>query len=131
MSPNQRFAALAVLAATAFLSSTCVYAQSAGSDEAVGPTGAIEPHLALTPEQRSEIYHAVLQQPVRGSGPGITAAIGARVPPSAALQALPDQAALGSAALGLLKYAMVANDVVLVDPIRMRVVDVIHRGVRQ
>jgi hypothetical protein len=129
MIPNLRFAAFIVFA---FLSaSTCVYAQSPGSDEAIGPTGAIEPRLALTPEQRSEIYNAVLQQPGRGSGRGIAAAIGAPVPPAAALQALPDQAALGSAALGFLKYAMVANDVVLVDPIRMRVVDVIHRGARQ
>lgn len=105
-------------------------AQSASPDEAVGPNGAVTQRLALTPVQRSAIYNAVVQQRMRGSSRGIAATIGAPVPPSTVLRDLPDQAALGSGEAGLLKYAMVADDVVVVDPISMRVVDVIHRGAR-
>jgi hypothetical protein len=102
------------------------HAQSAGPDEALGPNGAVSAaRLTLTPTQRSAIYNAVARQRVQGWGRAIVAAIGAPVPPSAALRDLPDQAA-GIADGGFLKYAMVENDVVLVDPIRMRVVDVIH-----
>jgi hypothetical protein len=45
--------------------------------------------------------------------------------PSAALYDLPDQAALGAEAGGTLKYAMVEGNIVAVDRISMRVVDVI------
>jgi hypothetical protein len=100
-------------------------AQSIGADEAVGPGGSVTPNLTLAPVQRRAIYNAVVRQRVQASGPPIVAAIGAPVPPSAALRDLPDQAA-GIADGSFLKYAMVENDVVLVDPITMRVVDVIH-----
>jgi hypothetical protein len=100
-------------------------AQSVGADEAVGPGGTVTLNLTLTPVQRRAVYNAVVQQRVQASGRTIVAAIGALVPPSAALRDLPDQAA-GIADGGFLKYAMVENDVVLVDPITMRVVDVIH-----
>jgi hypothetical protein len=52
--------------------------------------------------------------------------IGAPVPPSVVLQDLPDEVSLGDPPEELLRYAMVENDVVVVDPIRMRVVDVIR-----
>jgi hypothetical protein len=100
-------------------------AQSVGADEAVGPGGTVTPNLTLTPVQRRAIYNAVARQRVQGSGRAIVAAIGAPVPPSAALRNLPDQAA-GIVGGGFLKYAMVDDDVVLVDAIRMQVIDVIH-----
>lgn len=100
-------------------------AQSVGADEAVGPGGTVTQNLSLTPVQRRTIYDAVARQHLPGSQRAIVAAIGALVPPAAALRDLPDRAA-GIADGGFLKYAMVENDVVLVDPIRMRVVDVIH-----
>jgi len=105
-------------------------AQTAGPDEAVGPNGAVTQKLALTVVQRNAIYNAVVQQRVRSSSRGMAAAIGAPVPPSVALRDLPDQAAVGTAGTGVLKYAMVEDDVVVVDPITMRVVDVIHQGAR-
>jgi hypothetical protein len=71
-----------------------------------------------------------MQQRVRSSNREIAAAIGAPVPPSAALSDLPDQPALGTDGTAVLKYAMVEEDVVVVDPIRMRVVDVIHPGAK-
>lgn len=105
-------------------------AQSAGPDETVGPNGAVTQKLTLSPVQRRAIYNAVAQQRLRSSGRGIAAAIGAPVPPSVALLNLPDQAAIDAVGANLLKYAMVEDDVVVVDPIRMRVVDVIHPGTR-
>lgn len=91
---------------------------------------------ALTPAQKSAIYNAVQAQRVRSAARVIIhPAIGAPVPPSLTLSdlpaeamsvALPDQP--GSDDAAFLKYAMVGDDVVVVDPIAMRVVDVIHRG---
>ena len=106
------------------------WAQSAGPDEAAGPNGAVTQKLTLSAVQRRAIYNAVAQQRLRGSDRGIAAAIGAPVPPSVVLWNLPDQVAIDAAGANFLKYAMVEDDVVVVDPIRMRVVDVIHAGVR-
>jgi hypothetical protein len=105
-------------------------AQSAGPDEAVGPNGAVTQTLSLSPVQRRAIYNAVVQQRLRNSDSGIAAAIGAPVPPSVALWNLPDQGAVDADGASILKYAMVEDDVVVVDPVSMRVVDVIHPGPR-
>jgi len=107
-----------------------VHAQSAPLDEAAGPSGLLAPRLVLTPVQRSTIYAAVMHRHVAGTSAGIAAAIGAPVPPSVSLRDLPAQAGLGDDLAGFLKYAMVEDEVVVVDPIRMRVVDVIHPGAR-
>ena len=58
----------------------------------------------------------------------IEATVGASVSRSVPLAELPDQTGLVDASF--LRYAMVADDVVVVDPIRMRVVDVIHGHLR-
>jgi hypothetical protein len=50
------------------------------------------------------------------------------VPPSIDLLDLPDQATVNDPAAALLKYAMVERDIVVVDPLSMRVVDVIRGG---
>ena len=103
-------------------------AQSPGPGEAIAPNRAVTQQLGLTPVQRSAIYNAVMRQRVRDSSRRMAAIIGAPVAPSAVLPDLPEEAALGIGEANLLKYAMVADDVVVVDPISMRVVDVIHRG---
>jgi hypothetical protein len=54
--------------------------------------------------------------------------IGATVSRSVELADLPDQAGIDDSFV--LKYAMVEGDVVVVDPIRMRVVDIIHGSTR-
>ena len=102
-------------------------AQSLAADEAVTPYGAVTQQLGLTPAQKSAIYNAVLQQRVRASTTRIDPAVGAPVSRSIELAAIPEQA--GIADVASLKYAVVADDVVVVDPIRMRVVDVIHRSI--
>ncbi len=110
-------------------------AQTAGPDEAVDARGAVAPSLGLTQAQKSAIYNAVSQQRIRASTTRIPLAIGAPVPPSVPLwdlpvDILPEQVGSGHSGAVLLKYATVEDEVVIVDPIQMRVVDVIHRDAR-
>jgi hypothetical protein len=105
---------------------TAASAQSATPDEAIKPNGAVEQKLALTAGQKHAIYNIVIRQRGNPHGGPIAVAVGAPVPPSVELGDLPDQAAAGDPAAALLKYAVVDSDVVVVDPVMMRVVDVIH-----
>lgn len=105
-------------------------AQSVAPDEVFAPDGALPPTPALTPAQRVAVYAAIMQQRVRSFDAGISPVVGAAVPPLAALGDLPAQAGLGTDVAGFLKYAMVEGDVVVVDSIGMRVVDVIHPAAR-
>ena len=113
---------------TLFLGTANAVAQSVGADEAITSQGAVTPTVGLTPAQKSAIYNAIVRQRVRASSTQIQATVGASVSRSVPLAELPDQTGLVDAAF--LKYAMVADDVVVVDPIRMRVVDVIHGHIR-
>jgi hypothetical protein len=119
---------LALSLVTSGFGATAALAQSAGPDEAVRPNGAVTQQLALTAGQKSAIYNAVIGQRLRPRTDQIPVSVGALVPPFVELIDLPDQASAGDASAGVLKYAMVENDVVVVDPVLMRVVDVI-RGV--
>ena len=103
-------------------------AQMAGPDEAIGPRGGITQKLALTQAQKSAIYNAAVRQKVPTSSRGIIAVVGAPVLPSVPLFDLPSAANIEAAEIKFLKYAMVEDDVVVVDPIWMRVVEVIHGG---
>jgi hypothetical protein len=110
-----------------------VHAQTIGPDEAVTPQGTVTQKLALTEAQKSAIYNAVLGQRVRSATTAIRAAVGAPVPHAIALSDIPvqtlfDQDSLDDSRGNLLKYAIVEGEVVVIDPIQMRVVDVIHRG---
>jgi hypothetical protein len=113
-----------------FLGSTGAGAQSIGPDEAIKSDGGVSQQLALTAAQRSAIYNAVTQRPGRAPAATIPAAVGAPVPHAAELSALPDVASADNSGTTLLKYVMVEDNVVVVDPLTMRVVDVIHGGVR-
>ena len=112
---------------------TSAAAQSFGPDEAIGASGSISQQTVLSPQQRRAIYEAVMRRKVRFAGPSVAAVVGASVPPSLLLHDLPDSAVANSdqatddSSARVLKYAMVADDVVVIDPIAMRVVDVIHR----
>ncbi len=110
-----------------FLGAANAVAQSAGADEAITSHGAVTQTVGLTPAQKSAIYNAAVRQRVRASSTQIEATVGAPVSRSVPLAELPGQT--GTADVPLLKYAMVADDVVVVDPIRMRVVDVIHSNI--
>ena len=105
-------------------------AQALGPSEAHGIATNVKPNIALTASQKSAIYGAVLRQRLRStSAANIPLIAGAPVPRSAALLALPDEAVNGEDAAQFLKYAIVEGNVVLVDSISMRVVDILHGGV--
>ena len=123
-----RFAALAL--SGLIFGMAPALAQSAGPDEAVQPNGAVRQTLALTPGQKSAIYNIVIRQRVNPHADQISIAVGAPVPPTTELVDLPDQATADNPSAAFLKYAMVANDIVVVDPVAMRVVDVIRNGAR-
>ena len=110
-----------------------VRAQTVGPDEVVTRHGAATQKLALTQAQKSAIYNAVVGQRVHAAARDIRPAVGAPVPPSVELPDLPVQAILDQDSLddssgNFLKYAIVEGEVVVIDPIQMRVVDVIHSG---
>ena len=105
-------------------------AQSAGADEAIQPNGTVRQNLALTAGQRSAIYNIVIRQRAKPHAEQISVAVGAPVPPTIDLVDLPDQATANNPSAALLKYAMVHGDVVVVDPVAMRVVDVIRNGAK-
>jgi hypothetical protein len=117
-------ASLAIL--TLIVGTAAAAAQTAAADEAIEPHGGVVQTLALTPAQKNAIYNAVFPQRLRPVGVQLAAAVGAPVPPSVELLALPDEAVAGNPWATLLKYAMVDGDIVVVDPVSMRVVDVLR-----
>src|SRR5215472_2107169 len=90
-------------------------AQKAGADEAPSASAA---QLALSPAQKRAIYDIVMRQRLRTSAADIPLTMGATVPRSVVLLTLPGGQGL--------KYATVDNNVVLIDPISMRVIDIIR-----
>src|ERR1700746_98667 len=90
-----------------------------------GVSGAIEQKLILSPAQRTAIYDQVSRDKSKVTPKDFSPVIGADVPPIIELYALPDEAVAGVPAAKLYKYTMVEGKVVLVDPTKMRVVDVI------
>jgi Spy/CpxP family protein refolding chaperone len=123
-----RFSAAALLGL--FFGIAPALAQSAGPDEAVQPNGTVTQTLALTAGQRSAIYNIVIRQRAKPHADQIAVTVGAPVPPTIDLADLPDQATANNPSTALLKYAMVHGDVVVVDPVAMRVVDVIRNGAK-
>jgi hypothetical protein len=115
--------ALPILVA-ALLAPALAAAQAVGPDEAHG-TRAIKPNAALTPAQKSVIYSAVSRRRLGSSAVEIPLIVGAPVPRSAPLLALPEETADFDLAR-YLKYATVDGNVVLVDSINMRVIDIIR-----
>ena len=113
-----------------FFSVAAALAQSAGPDEAVQPDGTLRQNLALTAGQRTAIYNIVIRQRAKPHADPMSIAVGAPVPPTIDLADLPDQATVNNPSTALLKYAMVHGDVVVVDPVAMRVVDVIRNGTK-
>jgi len=97
--------------------------EAAASDTGLG--GAIDQKLILSPAQRTAIYNQVSKDKSKVAAKNFSPAIGSDVPPMIELYMLPDDAVAGVPAAKLYKYTMVEDKVVLVDPTKMRVVDVI------
>ena len=88
-------------------------------------TGSSEQKLVLTPAQRRTIYSAVTKERSKAPQGRFTPVIGGDVPPMIELNPLPDEAVAKNPTAKFYQYTMVQDRVVLVDPTRMRVVDVI------
>ena len=81
---------------------------------------------ALTPEQKTAIANAVKQSDRKVAvPPGVNAKVGSELPAALELYMLPDVTLAQIPAAKIYKYTMVDNQVVLVDPTTMRVVDIL------
>jgi hypothetical protein len=114
----------ALLALTARMPQTA--AQAVGPDEAHGAPARLAPHIGLSPARKRAIYAAVSRQRLRTPAADIPLSVGATVPRSAVLLTLPEEARSDDLSDQYLKYATVDDNVVLVDPINMRVIDIIR-----
>ena len=108
-------------------------AQFGDPDRTIGAAPpAIKPS-ELTPSQRTAILHAVQlavqkeRKTIRPPTQGVELSVGAQVPPSMELYMLPDHILIEAPATKALKYTLLDNKVVLVDPTNLRIVDVIDR----
>jgi len=102
-------------------------AQNVGPTETLGPNGQISQSLALTHQQKSAILKAVSGDETKIAHVPIPEAIGAQVPPSINLHALPDEAVDNNAAAKLYQFTVVNGNVIIVDPTKMQVVEVIRK----
>jgi Protein of unknown function (DUF1236) len=98
--------------------------QTNNIDEMVN-NGGVAPNLELTSVQRSAIYQAVHRDKTRAAPNRFAASIGADVPPMIELYALPDEVLADNPVAKLYKFTRVDEQIVLVDPTKMRVVAVI------
>jgi hypothetical protein len=84
--------------------------------------------LQLTPAQKTAILDAIHQKGANITSPKeFRAAAGEAVPPQIELYPLPDGVMQAMPETKLLRYTMVQNQVVLVDPTTMRVIDTIPK----
>jgi hypothetical protein len=87
---------------------------------------AAAPDLKLSSAQKQTIYLSISNLKKRETAPPtFRAAVGAIVPPSVNLQPLPKTVVELAPVVGGYEYAMVANQVLLVDPKNRQVVEVI------
>jgi len=84
--------------------------------------------VQLDAAQRAAIITAVRDVKIAPPGHSFNISIGAQVPPSIELNYLPVAALSQAPEARALKYTLVQNQVVLVDPTNMRIVDIIRLG---
>jgi hypothetical protein len=93
--------------------------------------GAVSPadpaQLRLTPTQKTAILKAVREKSATLRPPtSFSVVVGEMVPPSIELYMLPDSALAEVPEAKSVKYTVLQNQVVLVDPTNMRIVDVLR-----
>jgi Protein of unknown function (DUF1236) len=99
-------------------------AQSDDINEAVNAHG-VTPNLELTPAQRSAIYQEVHKDKSKVAPSRFATDVGAEVLPMIELYSLPDDILANNPDTKLYKFTGVDDQVVLVDPTKMRVITVI------
>ena len=116
------FIGLALLAAAALAGM-----RAHGQDSTSKP-GVADQAPMLSAAQRSAIYTAVNQEKSKVRPPlAFNPAIGAKVPASIALYALPERMLSEIPAIRAYQYTIVQDQVVLVDPTTLQVVDIIRQ----
>jgi hypothetical protein len=117
------------LTVAALVSSAIVQSAGAqGLDTGGSPYGLAssgQQKLVLTTTQRRAIYAAVAKDKSKTAKTDFAPRIGADVPPMLELYNLPDDILADNQTAKLFEYTIVQDKVVVVDPTRMRVVDVI------
>jgi hypothetical protein len=98
-------------------------AQTGDAGSAANPSEA--QNLTLTPSQRRAIYDAVSRDKSKAAKPQFSARVGADVPPMIELYPLPERVLAENHTANFYEYTLVQDKVVLVDPTKMRVVDII------
>jgi hypothetical protein len=86
--------------------------------------------LELTSQQRAEIFRIVIRDKDKVKLPPATnppAIVGAEMPPSMELYMLPDNIGTEVPEAKLYKYTIVQNQVIIVDPTTMKIIDVIRQ----
>jgi len=84
------------------------------------------PDLHLTPEQKQTIYTSISSKPTKETAPPtFRAAVGETVPPSIDLQPLPPTIVELMPQIKDFQYAMVTNQVLLVDGGNRRIIEII------
>jgi hypothetical protein len=121
---RQMAASIFVCAALVLLGIESAAAQTSDIEETVS-SGGVAPKLELTPAQRGVIYQAVHRDKSKVAPSRFAARIGADVPPMIELYTLPDEVLADNPVAKLYKFTRVDDQVVLVDPTKMRVVAVI------
>ena len=92
-----------------------------------GGTSSPSMALELTPQQRTAIYQTVIKDKLRTPPPAnLPVTVGAQIPPVTELYGLPDAIAADAPSAKFYKYTIAQNQVVIVDPTNMRVIDVIR-----
>jgi Protein of unknown function (DUF1236) len=122
-----RFRTFALAGATAaFVAAgvTLAAAQSSEIDEEVSANG-VAPKLELSAAQKSAIYQAVQKDRSKVAPSRFATNVGAEVPAMIELYVLPDDVVANNPVAKLYKFTRVEDQVVLVDPTKMRVVAVI------
>jgi Protein of unknown function (DUF1236) len=119
------FAAQILLASAVFVAGLAgAAAQTSGIEEEASERG-VAPKLALTPAQRSAIYQEVHKDKSKVAPSRFAAHVGADVPPMIELYTLPDDILANNPETKLYKFTKVDDQIVLVDPTKMRVIAVI------
>jgi hypothetical protein len=84
--------------------------------------------VQLSAAQKTAIFNAVSKDKSKSASPAnFQASIGGKVPSSVELHALPPDAVATAKEASSYRYTMVNNQVVLVDPTTMQVVDIIRQ----
>ena len=125
MNTNVRANVCASMIATALLSGVAGATPSHAQGSTVVP-GVSDQTPQLSAAQRSSIYVAVSQEKSKVRVPiAFDPTVGTKVPPSIALYALPVNTLIEIPSIRAYQYTIVHDQIVLVDPTTLQIVDVI------